>query len=159
MANSLFIFHCTTGPKFCQAQAGRVCSRRGGVRGWVQGVVEAFRPEEVVTDEAASYGEALEGGEVGPRHRLCAAHFRRNKRRRRTGWRTRMRGLLLELAEKARKVTGVTNNVTEGTIGRAFKVRVQSMRGFKKEANRDAFLNLAVLLDRARLRPVARLVV
>ena len=70
-----------------------------------------------------------------------------------------MRGLLLELAEKARKVTGVTNNVTEGTIGRAFKVRVQSMRGFKKEANRDAFLNLAVLLDRARLRPVARLVV
>jgi transposase-like protein len=56
------------------------------VREWLEEVIASFAPQEVVTDEAAPYGAAM--AEVGveeeqrPRHRLCAAHFRRNKARR-----------------------------------------------------------------------------
>ncbi len=48
---------------------------------------------------------------------------------------------------KAPKVTGKPNNRTEQVIGRAFKVRTRTMKGFKREDNRIRFLNLALALD------------
>ena len=67
-------------------------------------------------------------------------------------WAYRYRQLLLELSEKAPQVTGVTNNRTEQLIGRAFKVRIGSMRGFKREDNRMRFLQLALAVDRRAQR-------
>lgn len=56
------------------------------VRELLEEVIAGFAPQEVVTDEAAPYGvavaEAVVEEEARPRHRLCAAHFRRNKARR-----------------------------------------------------------------------------
>jgi len=52
-------------------------------------VVEQVQPEEVVSDEGAAYPKALEEATAEmtqpPAHRLCAAHFRRNKIRRLRG--------------------------------------------------------------------------
>ncbi len=170
-------------------------------------VLATFQPEEVITDEGSTYPEALEeaAAQSGhePQHRLCAAHFRRNKLGRlrrllktaqkkgwnlvvmellaleallkrsppeiwgdfarrllrlvqsarppRTGeqasWHYRFRMLLLELWEKAPQVTGVTNNRTEQLIGRGFKIRIKSMRGFKRPDNRIRFLHVALALD------------
>ena len=49
-------------------------------------VFRLFQPEEVVTDEAGVYTEAIEqaGASTGhlPKHLLCATHFRKNKARR-----------------------------------------------------------------------------
>ena len=59
---------------------------------------------------------------------------------------------LLELSKKAPQVTGGTNNRTEQLIGRAFKIRVGTMRGFKREANRMHFLHLALAVDRRAQR-------
>ena len=47
-------------------------------------------------------------------------------------WPYRMRLLSLELMEKGRKVTGITNNRTEAAIGNGFKIRTKTMRGLKK---------------------------
>jgi len=168
---------------------------REAVRRLVREVILAFGPEEMVTDEEENYAQALEEvkleGEVegrpAPAHRLCAAHFRRNKGRRltelaeeamqegrpllvmearalrallksppevlrrvgrefhrmylrapppgkgeRASWTYRMRLLGLELMEKGKKVTGVTNNRTEAAIGNGFKIRTKTMRGLKK---------------------------
>lgn len=182
----------------------------------IEEVIASFAPQEIVTDEAPSYAQAIAEAQVEeekrPRHRLCAAHFRRNKARRlqqlaeeaeemespllaleaaamrvllrsppevlgevarrwywryyawiragereRAEWRYRMKMLLLELMEKGPQVTGVTNNATEGTIGRAFKVRMKSMRGMKEDDHRDRFLNLAIWMDRQRDCPRAYL--
>ena len=67
-------------------------------------------------------------------------------------WLYRYRQLLLELNEKAPLVTGVTNNRTEQVIGRGFKIRVKSMRGFKRADNRMRFLHLALAVDRRAQR-------
>lgn len=173
----------------------------------LQWVLATFQPTEVVTDEGRAYPEALaqaaaRSGHL-PYHRLCAAHFRRNKigrlrhlrrtaqqrgwglvvmemraletllkrsppevwgsyarrllrlvrgarppgKGKRASWRYRWRMLLLEISEKAPQVTGVTNNRTEQLIGRAFKIRTKSMRGFKRTDNRMRFLHLALALD------------
>ena len=58
-----------------------------------------------------------------------------------------MKMLSLEIWEKSKKVTDATNNRTEHSIGRAFEVRVRSMRGSKKESNRMGFLALRLPLD------------
>ena len=177
------------------------------LKGLVQWVLERFRPEEVVTDEASAYPLALEAAsakaKVYPAHRLCAAHFRRNKigrlrqlmreaekrkwgfvvmemraleemmrgsppevwggfawkllrfmqmarppgKGKRASWAYKWRMLLLEIGQKASRVTGITNNRTEQFIGRAFKIRVSSMRGFKRDDNRMRFLHLALAID------------
>ena len=56
----------------------------------IEEVIACFAPQEMVTDEAASYVQAMEEARVEeekrPRHRLCAAHFRRNKARRLQQW-------------------------------------------------------------------------
>ena len=62
-------------------------------------------------------------------------------------WHYRLKLLLLELSRKAPKVRGITNNRTEQLIGRAFKVRTKSMRGFKRTDNRLRFLQLALAVD------------
>jgi len=62
-------------------------------------------------------------------------------------WHYRFRMFLLELCEKAPYITGVTNNRTEQLIGRSFKIRIKSMRGFKRLDNRMRFLHLALALD------------
>jgi transposase-like protein/ribosomal protein S27AE len=73
-------------------------------------------------------------------------------------WHYRLKMLLLEIQEKASQVPGETNNRTEQLIGRAFKIRTRSMRGFKREDNRIRFLNLALALDaRARREGVVYL--
>jgi len=54
----------------------------------------------------------------------------------------RLRRVALDMWEKGVKVSGETNNATERAIGCAFKLRVKSMRGFKKRVNRDCFLYL-----------------
>ncbi len=170
-------------------------------------VLTTFEPEEVITDEGSAYPAALERATAHskrvPQHRLCTAHFRRNKvgrlrRLRRTAqkrgwglvvmelraleallkrsppevwgdfarrllrlvqkarpptpgqrasWYYRLRMLLLEMSEKAPQVSGVTNNRTEQLIGRSFKIRTQSMRGFKRRDNRMRFLQLALAVD------------
>ena len=170
-------------------------------------VFSLLQPEEVMTDEAPVYPEAIRQASAKadtplPQHRLCAAHFRRNKVRRirqlrrkaekrgwgmvvmelkaleallrappwllmlyvssmlrryqrakppgkgkKASWSYRLKMLLLEILEKAPKVTGETNNRTEQVIGRAFKVRTRTMRGFKRDDNRIRFLNLALALD------------
>jgi hypothetical protein len=170
-------------------------------------VLKRFQPEEVVTDEGAAYpgvlAQAAAASEVNLHHRLCAAHFRRNKvgrlrHLRRTAeqrqwglvvmewraleallkrspprvwgdfarrllrlvqrarppergeqarWAYRLRMLLLELSEKAPQVTGIANNRTEQMIGRGFKVRVKSMRGFKRAEHCLRYLHLALALD------------
>ena len=174
-------------------------------------VLEKVKPEEVVSDEGSAYPQALQKASIQsehlPPHRLCAAHFRRNKvarlrelqqqakrrgwglmvmelramesllrsppevwgsfawrllrmmqkarppgRGEKASWAYRYRQLLLDLGEKAHKVTGITNNRTEQLIGRAFKVRVGSMRGFKREDNRMRFLQLALAVDRRAQR-------
>ena len=174
-------------------------------------VLEKVQPEEVISDEGTAYPQALQKAsaqsEHSPAHRLCAAHFRRNKIARlrrlqeqarkkgwglmvmelrameallrsppavwgyfawrllrmmqkarppgkgeKASWAYKYRQLLLELSEKAPQVTGVTNNRTEQLIGRAFKVRVGSMRGFKREDNRMRFLQLALAVDRRAQR-------
>jgi len=169
-------------------------------------VLRQTKAASIVTDEGSAYPQAI--AEVAaereqmPSHRLCAAHFRRNKigrlrnllrqaQKRKWGllvmelraleallrspptvwsdfaqrwlrivqharppakgekasWHYRLRLLLLELTEKAEQVDGITNNRTEQLIGRAFKVRVRSMRGFKREDNRLRFLHLALAVD------------
>jgi hypothetical protein len=60
--------------------------------------------------------------------------------------------LLLEIGQRASKVTGITNNRTEQFMGRAFKIRVSSMRGFKRDDNRMRFLHLALAVDERSLR-------
>ena len=174
-------------------------------------VFRLFQPEEVVTDEAGVYTEAIEQAAAStghlPKHLLCATHFRKNKARRlralceeakrrglgllvmelramlallrsppatmgayaerlyrsflwakpprknrKTSWAYQVKMLSLEIWEKSKKVTGATNNRTEQLIGRAFKVRVRSMRGFKKEENRMCFLALRLLLDQMQLQ-------
>jgi len=170
-------------------------------------VLRALQPDEVMTDEAPVYPEAIREAaaqaEVSlPQHRLCAAHFRRNKVRRirqlareaqkrgwgavvmelraleallrappwllalyvqsmlrryqganppgkgkKATWAYRLKLLLLDILGKAAKVTGETNNRTEQVIGRAFKIRLRTMRGFKRNDNRVRFLNLALVLD------------
>lgn len=73
-------------------------------------------------------------------------------------WHYRLKMLLLEIQEKAHQVPGETNNRTEQLIGRAFKIRTRSMRGFKREDNRIRFLHLALALDaRARREGVVYL--
>jgi len=62
-------------------------------------------------------------------------------------WAYRLKLLLLDIQEKASQVTGETNNRTEQVIGRAFKIRTRTMRGFKRRDNRIRFLNLALALD------------
>ncbi len=174
-------------------------------------VLEKVKPEEVVSDEGTAYPQALQQAAMRsehlPAHRLCAAHFRRNKIARlrrlqhhaqqrgwgllvmelrameallrsppevwgsfarrllrlvqkarppskgeKARWLYRYRQLLLELSEKVPQVRGVTNNRTEQLIGRAFKIRVGTMRGFKREANRMHFLHLALAVDRRAQR-------
>lgn len=174
-------------------------------------VFRLFAPEEVVTDEAGIYPDAIAEAAARtnhvPKHTLCAAHFRRNKTRRlrqlaeearkhgrgllameilamlaflrsppdlmaayaqrlyraflwarppkkgeKASWAYRVKMLALEIGEKAGQVTGATNNPTEQFIGRAFKVRVKSMRGFKQTHNRICFLALALTLDAMRQR-------
>lgn len=187
------------------------------IREMIKEVVHRFGPWEVVTDEAGVYGRILaeqpaEEG-VWPHHRLCAAHFRRNKARRLqqlreraekmgapllameaealrkllrsppgvlgevarrwywgyyarvraaegegwASWRYLMKQMLLELMEKGRRVTGITNNGTEGAIGRVIKGRMRSMRGMKKQQHLELFLNLASWVDRQSRLPLARL--
>ena len=70
------------------------------------------------------------------------------RKKQKASWAYQVKMLSLEMWEKSRKVTGVTNNRTEQFIGRAFKVRVKSMRGFKREDNRMCFLALRLLLDK-----------
>ncbi|MBC7223415.1 MAG: hypothetical protein H5T59_03930 [Anaerolineae bacterium] len=53
-----------------------------------------------------------------------------------------MRLLTLELGEKGKKVTGVTNNRTEVAIGNGFKIRTKAMRGLKKPETREELLYL-----------------
>ena len=65
----------------------------------------------------------------------------------RASWHYRLRTLLLDLCAKAPKITGATNNRTEQLIGRGFKMRIKSMRGFKRPDNRIRFLHLALALD------------
>ena len=174
-------------------------------------IVHRVQPEEVISDEGVAYPEAWQQAtaemDKPPAHRLCAAHFRRNKLARlrrleqeaaqrgwgllvmevralaallrsppavwgevawrwlrlvqkarppgkgqKASWLYRYRQLLLELAEKAPLVTGVTNNRTEQVIGRGFKIRVKSMRGFKRADNRLRFLHLALAVDRRAQR-------
>ena len=55
--------------------------------------------------------------------------------------------LLLGIGQEAPKVTGATSNRAEQFIGRPFKVRVSSTRGFKREENRTRFLHLALAVD------------